>query len=204
MNQSTNEQQAAQKMVAEQVIDITTEAIKEKNNVLITTTCGRPIYIYGSDKNYKIPDKIDQISWVMPSTLLASEHLDASPEGNCRPIDELLWTTGYYTSPGCLSNGGRRDDVIKLTQWPNLTRLPHRPCYHRIAALLTTRPTSVVLAAKLLNLPEAEMYRFYNAASYAGYIRAINRKQPPPKPTRHKHHSILQRLFKKLTSSSQA
>ncbi|MEJ2063302.1 MAG: hypothetical protein P8X74_08520 [Reinekea sp.] len=66
-----------------------------------------------------------------------------------RDLAELLWHLAYHQSAGGLLPGCRRDDVIKLIQWPNFTRLPKSPESHRIAALFSRRATSIVLASRI-------------------------------------------------------
>ncbi len=93
-----------------------------------------------------------------------------------RNLDELMWHTALCASNGRLMQGCRRDDVILLRHWPNLTRLTATPNAVRIAALLTRYPTSVTLAHHLLNIPAAELNAFYSAARCAGLAVAVNRK----------------------------
>lgn len=93
-----------------------------------------------------------------------------------RNIDELMWHAALGAARGRLIQGCRRDDVVLLKHWPNLTRLAATPNAVRIAALLTRYPTSVTLAWHLLKIPQAEMYDFYSAAHAAGWAVAVNRK----------------------------
>lgn len=95
-----------------------------------------------------------------------------------RPLQELLWSCAFYASGGELLPGCRRDDVIRLQRWPNFSRLPRTANSLRIAALLTSRSTSVVLASRILHIDESELYQFYSAAQSAGYCKAVNRAEP--------------------------
>jgi len=103
-----------------------------------------------------------------------AETLQAGRHG--RNIDELMWHAALCVSQGRLPKGCRRDDVVLLKHWPNLTRLAATPNAVRIAALLTRYPTSVSLAYRLLKIPEKEMNEFYSAAHAAGWAVAVNRK----------------------------
>jgi hypothetical protein len=93
-----------------------------------------------------------------------------------RNIDELMWHAALCASKGRLLKGCRRDDVVLLKHWPNLTRLTATPNAVRIAALLTRYPTSVSLAYHLLKISQAELSDFYSAAHAAGWTVAVNRK----------------------------
>lgn len=104
-----------------------------------------------------------------------NDKLLLNTEANGRPVAELLWSLAIAESRGQLLPGCRRDDVVHLTRWPNFTRLPTTENSLRIAALLTARPTSLVLASRILDIDESEVFSFYSAASYAGYTRVVNR-----------------------------
>jgi len=116
-----------------------------------------------------------------------------------RNIDELLWHAGYHASRGRLMQGCRRDDVVQLRHWPNLTRLPAPPSALRIAALLTRAPTSLTLAAHLLKAPVPELCEFYSAARAAGLAVPVNRpvavaEALPP----HRSRTLLERLIERI------
>lgn len=118
-----------------------------------------------------------------------------------RPLDELLWMlawSGYSSQNSCLTYGARRDDVIQLLRWPNLTRLPHNHTSHRLAALFSARATSVALAGKILGVDEAEVLRFYTAAWHAGLLRRINRPLETPALRIHRHQALLGSLMRHL------
>jgi len=105
-----------------------------------------------------------------------------------RNIDELLWHAALYASDGRLMKGCRRDDVVLLKTWPNLTRIDATPNAVRIAALLTRYPTTVSLAYRLLKVPQEELNSFYSAAHAAGWALAVNRKPEISADTELKEH----------------
>jgi hypothetical protein len=105
-----------------------------------------------------------------------------------RNIDELLWHAALYASDGRLIKGCRRDDVVLLKVWPNLTRIDATPNAVRIAALLTRYPTTVSLGYRLLKVPVDEMNTFYSAAHAAGWAIAVNRKPELATDTELKAH----------------
>lgn len=132
-------------------------------------------------------------------TVLSAGHRRMPDEGaHGRNIDELMWQTAFYASSGRLMEGCYRDDVVELTDWPNLTRVPLTANSHRIAALLHHHPTSVTLAARLLKIDMAEMYQFYSAARCSGMARAVNRRPEEPRLEPHRNQTLLSALFAKV------
>ncbi len=115
-----------------------------------------------------------------------------------RNLDELMWLAAHFASQGRLMPGCYRDDVVELEFWPNLSRLPHGPNAMRIAALLSSHPTSIFFASRLLKVEPAELYEFYSAARAAGLARAINRKPEEPELEPHRNQSLLSSLMKKI------
>ncbi len=130
---------------------------------------------------------------------VSNDMIRASQSG--RPLDELLWTCAWHQFGDKWSDRCRRDDVVSFHRWPNLSRLPHTASTHRIVALLTQRPSSIVLAARLLKVSEADVARVYCAGQKAGYAEPINRKVEAPAPRRHRHQSLLTRLMSRLQGS---
>lgn len=121
-----------------------------------------------------------------------------------RNIDELMWHAALCASQGRLLKGCRRDDVVLLKHWPNLTRLTATPNAVRIAALLTRYPTSVSLAYRLLKIPVGELNEFYSAAHAAGWAVAVNRKpeitdESELKP--HRHRGLLTLILNRIAGS---
>lgn len=115
-----------------------------------------------------------------------------------RPLDELLWTLGWHRSGGELLEQCRRNDVVLFSRWPNLSRLPVSASTHRIVALFTARPSSVVLASRLLGVSEDEVAQVYSAGMTAGYAAPINRTIDPPVAKPHRHKSLIGRLIQHL------
>lgn len=124
-----------------------------------------------------------------------------------RPLSELIWSCAWHMSESSLTgllNGCRRDDVVHLKNWPNLTRLPANEQAPRIAALFTMRPTSLVLATRILDIDERQVFRFYSACRYAGLVRLINRADVMPVLPRkddHKHIGVIRQLFGRFASN---
>lgn len=125
----------------------------------------------------KLPDFC---SW--PRSRYVERKLDDQDIDRCgkdgrlgRNIDEFIWHAALAAAQGRLIEGCRRDDVVLLKHWPNLTRLAVTPNAVRIAALLTRYPTTVSLAYRLLKIPAGELNDFYSAAYSAGWAIAVNR-----------------------------
>lgn len=100
---------------------------------------------------------------------VASMPADASQ----RDLAELQWTLAYWASAGRLPAGVGQHTVIKLSHWPNLSRLPHSPEMYRLCALLARRPSSIRLASRLVGVDEPEMFRFFSAAHACGAIEIL-------------------------------
>ncbi len=128
-----------------------------------------------------------------------------------RELSELLWIAGYHASAGRLPVEANRHAVVKLSHWPNLSRLPRTPDMHRLCALLARRPSSIHLAGKLLGVDEAQAFRFFSAAHACGAIEMVTRTReissaqeddavaaaPPPSET--SLGSMLKQLWNKMT-----
>ena len=116
-----------------------------------------------------------------------------------RPVEELLWTLAFqehaYRS---IPEHYRRDDVVSLRYWPNFTRVPSSPNAYRIAALFKARPTSIVLASRILEVDESEILRFYHAACSAGLVERVNRSGEPVTTTPHRHQGLIRSLMNRL------
>lgn len=123
-----------------------------------------------------------------------------------RPLEELVWNCAYGMAVDGLLPGCRRDDVVQLRQWPNLTRLNAGKQGVRLAALLSSRPTSLVLASRILDMEEREVFRFYSACKYAGMIHTVNRAEAPVVAHRreHKNITLIRRLFSHLSQMAHA
>lgn len=130
-----------------------------------------------------------------------SRVVNARAEG--RPVAELLWNLGLASADGQLLGQCRRNDVVQLNRWPNFTRIHATPNSLKIAALLSSRATSPVLASRILDLDEAEVFSFYSAAASAGYAQVLNRtavqeiRSPSVNPQR---QSLISRLMTHLKS----
>lgn len=137
-----------------------------------------------------------------------SESIDCSlGKGNClaegigRNLDELMWMAGYYASNGRLMDGLNLDDVVTISHWPNLTRLPNDYNSFQMAAMLTRHPTTIVFAHRVLKIPQEEINSFYTAAHCAGLAKTLN--TPPevlPVPKDSGEKTLLSRIIGRIAS----
>ncbi len=139
----------------------------------------------------------------------------ADGHGAERDIGELLWIAAFHLSDGRLPVGSSKYDVIKLRHWPNLSRLPSSTAVMQLCALLARRPSALHLARKLLNVGEADAYRFYSAALASGAVELVSRAPaqndadrgpapPPPaepiaeRASKNSEQSLLRNLWNKI------
>lgn len=116
-----------------------------------------------------------------------------------RPVEELLWATGFAASAGRLVDGLRPTDLIELTGWPNLTRVPIEDHGMRLAALFRRYPSSIPLAGRLTGASRAEVNRFLSAAWCAGLARPVNRPEAPaPNSEPARADSVIEALLRHL------
>ncbi len=116
-----------------------------------------------------------------------------------RNIDEAFWKAGIYLSKGRLIKPCRREDVIELIHWPNLTRLPATPNTMAMAAFFSRHPTTITLASRLLKISLPELFTFYSAAYSAGWVIIHNHKPEVPKLKPFKNKAFLSGLLSRIS-----
>jgi hypothetical protein len=183
-------------------------ALSRSESFQLFPVTGHCILVNAKAGTFADPDRI--LSKVVASTREGrcqirrmSSRSDAMQQAmvHMRPIEELLWTLAFYDfreQQSLIEDGCRRDDVISLRYWPNFTRVPATSNAYRIAALFKSRPTSIVLAAKILEVDESEILRFYHAASCAGLILRINRPGEQIQLVKHRHQGLIRSLVQRL------
>jgi hypothetical protein len=176
--------------------------IAHHHNVLLQVSASEEIIIAAAEQLYYRQQRNgNRIHSLTPtrSLILAQDDIRLQiARSDGRPLSELLWNCALLTSAGNLLPGCRRDDVVQLTRWPNLTRVHATANSMRIAALLTARPTSLVLASRILDIDESEIFSFYSAARYAGLTRTMNRPdslETTLKPVNPKRLSLISKLM---------
>lgn len=182
-------------------------AVDNRQDVLFHFPNDHSVTVLGSQNKYFCNGlSVDTMAFAMPSDYRievidkpckATEHAAR----NGRPLPELIWRAAYSMSDGSLLPGCKSDDVIKLNQWPNLTRLSRSPNICRIAALFTARPTSIELASRILVIPIEELFQFYSAASYAGYTTVVNKPKEVLRLKPHRRQSLIKNLLDRFTQT---
>ena len=128
--------------------------------------------------------------------------------GSGKHLKALIWQTAFHASQGRLLEGCSKYDVVQFRHWPNLTRLPITPNAARICALLTRKPSTIMLVHRVLGIEKDEVYQIYSAAHSIGICTRIgnnpesaqaeaelHEKQPQPV----KEHGLFRSLFAKIS-----
>lgn len=195
----------------EYLINILLRAVANKQDISVTLPTGERLAIFPSRGDYfsSVDDmaafcvvSVDEFV-VKILTDSDSDELRKEKEHG-RNFDEVLWQAAYYASQGRLIKDCKREDVVELIYWPNLTRLPGPPSSISIAALLTRYPTSITLAGRILGVPKEEMFEFYSAAYSAGFIKVHNRAMEnenlePHKLKPHSDRTMLNKLLMRIS-----
>lgn len=188
------------------LIHILGRAVANKQDISITLPAGARLGIFPTRGDYfsYVDDmaafcttSVDEFQVKVINEKESNEIRNGTAFG--RNFDELLWQASYYASQGRLIEGCEREDVIQISYWPNLTRLPGPPSAIVIAALLTRYPTSITLASRILNVPMREMFEFYSAAYSAGFAIVHNRALETPELKPHRDNTMLGQLLKRIS-----
>ncbi|MCV6623677.1 MAG: hypothetical protein OIF51_18215 [Cellvibrionaceae bacterium] len=86
------------------------------------------------------------------------------------PLDDFLWRSSAWASRGRLLDDVSLNQNLRLTRWPNLTRVLLFPHASKIAAVLASRPISLLELIQDYKLPAYYVFSFYSAAASLGYI----------------------------------
>lgn len=182
-------------------------AILNGQDILLEQDGIGQLLVLGSRQEYfaELPDE-ERFFLALPSeatvTLLAkNDRLIPAVDVVGRHVEELLWKAAFHSSQGKLMKGCSPVDVVELTRWPNLTRLPHSANTPRIASLLSRQPSSLAVAGKVLKVSPQEMYQFYSAAYCAGMAQPLTRTLPEPTLEPHRQRGLLAALWEKLARS---
>ena len=106
--------------------------------------------------------------------------------------EPFLWKVALFTSLGRLPQGTELGNAMKLTQWPNLTRLYPLNGAMRIASLL-------------VNMPASRVYSFYSAACAIGIMEAgvaVRFNEKTVEPKKHRDHTLFGKILKRLRTGN--
>ncbi|MCB1915620.1 MAG: hypothetical protein KDG52_07890 [Rhodocyclaceae bacterium] len=122
------------------------------------------------------------------------------PDHVWQPASPLLWELALWASRGRIPAGVPFDVPVHLLRWPNLTRLGLTPDAIRIAALWSGHPTSLVLSARTLQLPQRNVFAFFSACRALGLVRlkAATEQAPEVPPTAPAPGSAGRGLFNRI------
>ncbi len=89
-------------------------------------------------------------------------------------LPALIWTLTLMAARGRVPIGTDLSAKIKLTQWPNLTRLQTFPHAMRIASLWSRQPISLLESAIILGIPQRYVFAFYSAVKALELVETHN------------------------------
>lgn len=205
---------------SEYLVGIVKDAMSAHHDVRVSLPGKGDIIILPAHGEYhaNVPDSGMEELCRAPAALFKTSRLAAGDvaqlreASTARRLKDLLWFAAFHASQGRLVQSRsscepvHEYDVIQFTQWPNLSRLPTTPNTMRIFALLTLRPSAIMLIHRKLRIQPHEVYQVYSAACAAGFVSVISNHmrqaeidkdeqlQPPPVPAR----SMLGSLFAKI------
>lgn len=87
-------------------------------------------------------------------------------------FDALLWKASLWTARGRLPLDLDPRLPVRLTAWPNLSRLAPIPHATRIASLLSQRALSPLDVANMLKIPQRYVFSFVSATSVLGLLES--------------------------------
>lgn len=115
--------------------------------------------------------------------------------------DALLWKLALWSSKGRLPRNTDPDCRVRMSRWPNFTRLLITPHAVRAAALWVTRDLSPIELASALRVPQRYIFALYAAASNAGLMEKTLAAAPAPElPPPQAPRGLLSRILGRLIS----
>ncbi len=112
--------------------------------------------------------------------------------------DRLLWKLALWASRGRVPLGTDLDARVMLQQWPNMTRLQLFPDAMRICALLIQQPCSLLETARILAIPQRNVFAFFSAARAIGVAETAASRAHMPGPVVDLRQSPQRSLFKRI------
>ena len=116
-------------------------------------------------------------------------------------LDDVLWYAAMADKRGQLIENLDENTPIKLTSWPNMTRLSYNPNHIRMAAMLSRQAETLTDLVSKHQLPRLDTVCFLNAA-YSIHILEKFTKQAiaatPVKPVNNKKSNLLHKIANHL------
>lgn len=114
-------------------------------------------------------------------------------------LEKFLWDLSLWTSRGRLPEGTDTTKPIKISRWPNLTRLTPIPHCTQVIAAWQKKSLSLNDTVKKLSVPEKHVFGLYSSMYFNHFISEEDPvyTEPPNHRARHKAPG-LQTIFKNL------
>lgn len=126
-------------------------------------------------------------------------HVD-TPAPHCseNPLTDLFWIAAQQLKDEALALP--EDAPLKLAQWPNFPRLPHRVEHIQLCGMLSGHPMSLREMRAHSALSPASIATFLNAALAAGYVQRCSDDEAlfAPKVVPMARGGLLQRLLNRI------
>jgi hypothetical protein len=120
---------------------------------------------------------------------------------SCWRLGELVWRIVFYHASDQLLEGYSKKELVRLKQWPNLTRLPHTPAQTRLCALMSQEKNSLENFVIKAQVSVEEAIQFYNACALTGLLHRYRqnvKREPIKRPDNIDEKSILSKIIKHL------
>ena len=89
-----------------------------------------------------------------------------------RPLEELLWLTGLVTGAGESLGAWDPREPVRLSRWPNFSKLPYRQSHLKMAAVLTADGALAGALAEACEVAAGDAADFLNACAEIGILEA--------------------------------
>jgi hypothetical protein len=184
------------------------EAQRQQKPVRVSGSAIEPIYIDPLKRQVwtATPERRLHSASIIPfeAQEMRTETLTPAPEistERTEPLESFLWKVALWSARGRVPLGTDLDAPVRLSAWPNFTRLWIPPHALRIAALWSRQPHSLLTTARLVAAPQRYVFTFYSAVHALGLaapLRDAADASPPPEPTR--NQGLLKRILSRLIS----
>ncbi len=129
----------------------------------------KKIFLYKLEKN--------QLKYLQSSILVDNPNIstidDIFDSDNMVPINEneFIWQTSIQASKGRIPINTDIHKTVKMTNWPNFTKLQVFRYNIQICALWSQYKISLYDTAKQLNIPQRYVFTLYSAMNALGYLK---------------------------------
>jgi hypothetical protein len=117
-------------------------------------------------------------------------------------LDVFMWKLVLWASRGRLPAGTDLETPLRLSRWPNLTRLLVPPHATRIAGLWARAPVTLAQSITTLGIEQRYVFAFYSACVAQGLLAQLHSApvtmQSEDKPLNHEKRSVFRMLMNKL------